>query len=593
MPNIGKKMLLVGGLGHTDLSGKVPRPGLLMLRKALRQAGHDAVIANYSTTLMHRMFPEQVVKELAHIYTRSIKPFVIEGKKLLPRLWKIPQLAGDMKRLQEISQELARIERGVFQEVGAQISRRVKDEEIDAVGFSLYLGSSSSGSIAMAEILRRENPNTPIFFGGPQTTHFSETIYRETQAPTALVLGEGELSIVRLAEILDALKAGRLNDLSRIPNLVYRAEDGSIIATPRQRISLQEWIEISAVPYQPGDFEGLMRYAFVETSRGCFYRCRFCPQPLLSGTQRYLKPAARVVDEMVENSRRFGITHFEFVGSSTPPGQAEEIADALMARGLQDEFKWVLFMRGKDERPAAIPLSRIMEKIKSAGGSAIFFGVESADNVTLQKMGKKGTIEDTENAMLAAKEAGIATIGSFIYPYPGMAAKEGKQIVAFAERVRPLSAPAQALGIFPGTHAAEHAEEIGCEFEYPEAADQKLYQSGQKPKPSMQSPEVQSQLFNLSVILSLPMHLWPRPFPYKIDGMSYKEYVRKTSKLSKQIAKLGILTGFSHSHFLISQVMGMSPEELSERMFYCSLTGDPEETSRLIDLFNSRIKPGH
>jgi radical SAM superfamily enzyme YgiQ (UPF0313 family) len=229
-----------------------------------------------------------------------------------------------------------------------------------------------------------------------------------------------------------------------------------------------------------------------------------------------------------------------------------------------------------------------MRKLKAAGASAIFFGVEAADNETLKRMGKGEKIEDIKAAMSASQAAGLATIGSFIYPYPGMPANEGNLIIDFLREAPPLSAPVQALGLFPGTHCSENAEQTGCEIVYPDERDQQLYQIGRKPKPSMHSPEVLSYLLRYPLILSLPMRLWP-PLPYKIDGKSYKEYVAEVNKLQKRIAKLGILLGFSHSHSLISQVLGLSPADLSERMFYCILTGDPQMTENLISLFNSKI----
>lgn len=576
-----KRILLVGGLGHTDLSGKVPRPGLLMLRKALRNAGHEGVIANYSTTLMPRMFPAPLVKEAAAIYERSIKPVVVEGRRphhLLRFLW-------DLRQLRKISRKLADAEKRTFGEVGQEIARRVKEEKFDAVGFSLFLGGSTEGAIAIANSLRSEISDLPLIFGGPQTTFFSRTIYQETNAPTALVLGEGELALVGIAEIIDSLKAGKLDDLSGVPNVVFKAQDGRIMATARKRLPLKEWVDLSRAPYEEADFAGLMRYAFIETSRGCHFLCNFCGQPLLSGRERYLKPAGDIVEEMVILNKKFGLTHFELVGSSTAPHQAGEIAEALAARGLEGKFNWVLFMRGRDERSSEIDINFLMKKIKQAGGSAVFFGVEAADDATLIKMAKKGGIEDTKAAMLAAKLAGMATIGSFIYPYPGMPANEAELIVQFLNEVRPLSAPVQALGLYPGTYCSEHAADIGVEITYPDRSDRALRFLGIKPKPTMQSPEVLRYLLRYPLILSLPMRLWP-PLPYKIDGKSFGRYVKETNDLQRAIGKLGILLGFSHSHYLISQVMQMSPGELFERMFYCSLTGDSEVTEGLIARFN-------
>lgn len=589
MPKVsGKRFLLITGLGHTDLSGKVPRPGLLMLRKALRAAGHDAAIANYSTSHMGQLFPQPQVDTLSRIYNRSVRPFVIEGQSPARNpLAFLRFLAQDMPALKRTTRALAEVEQKVFAGIAHDLVRQVKQENFDAVGFSLFLGSSTIGSITIADTLRKEIPDLPIIFGGPQTTHFAETIYRETQAPTALVLGEGEIAIREIANILDALKAGRLDDLSKIPNIVYRRSNGKIIATPRRRLSLEEWAKISAVPYEPGDFDGLLKYAFIETSRGCKYQCRFCPQPLLSGANRYLKPEAQIVDEMVDLNTRFGIAHFELVGSSTPQSQAEAIALELIRRGLKGKFKWVLFMRGKDEGSKTNIFEK-MKTIKSAGCSAAFFGVEAADNKTLRKMGKGGRVEEAERSMRAAKGAGIATIGSFIYPYPGMPENEADLIVKFLERTMPLSAPVQALGLLPGTYASNNAEAIGCQVIYPNRDDQRLFILGKKPKPTMKSPEILSYLLKYPLMLSLPMRFW-QPLPYKIDGQSFKQYIKAVNALQRRIGKLGILTGFSHSHHLIAEVLGMPPNEFSERLFYCGLTGDPTETGRLIEKFNNTI----
>lgn len=567
----GKKILLVSGLGHTDLSGKVPRPGLLVLRQALRLAGHDAEVMNFSTSHMDQFFPPDIAAKLANIYTRTVHPLVIEGKSPLRAFWKIPRFALDMRALKRTARELSEIEGRVFQGIADDIARKIKEENFDAIGFSLFMGSSTTGSISIANILREKRPDLPIIFGGPQTSLFAETIYRETQAPTALVIGEGESAITQIANILSSLRAGSTDALRNIPNVVFRAENGQIVATTRKRLSLEEWVNISAIPYEEGDFEGLLRYAFVETSRGCAYQCHFCPQPVLSGTRRYLKPGAAVVDEMEGLYARLGITHFEFVGSSTPPSQAEEIAKELLSRGLGDRFKWVLFMRGKDDG-GGTAFAEKMRTIKRTGGECLFFGVEAAENETLALMGKKSTVEETEVAMLAAKEAGIATIGSFIYPYPGMPENEADLIINFLRRTQPLSAPVQPLGLFPGTYAFTHAEEIGCRLLYPEQ-------------------EVLSYMLRYPLILSLPTRFWP-PFPYTIDGRAFGEYIRAVNALQKEIGRLGILTGFSHSHYLIAQVLGLTPAEFSERMFYCSLTGDPAETRRLIGGFNAVPKKG-
>ncbi|MFW6413732.1 MAG: B12-binding domain-containing radical SAM protein [Verrucomicrobiota bacterium] len=580
-----QKFFLVGGLGHTDLSGKVPKLGLLMLRQALKDAGHEAVVANYAMSLNEKIFPPSLSAELIQIYNRSVKPFVNDGEKAWQHPLKALRFGLDISRLRQVGSYLLEHEKTVFQELAEEIARQIETEGFDAVGFSLYLGSSTTGSIIIADILRQKFPRLPIFFGGPQTTHFYETIYRETQAPTALVIGEGETAIVELASRLDRIREGDLQCMLDIPNLCYQDESGKLVLTQRQRLTTEDWIDKSADVYQAADFHGLLRHAFIETSRGCSNMCRFCSQPLVSGTERYLKPASKIVDEMLQLYRELGINKFEFVGSSTPPSQAEQVADELISRGLEDAFSWVLFMRGRDESVRTESKVQYMNKMKRAGCSAIFFGVEAADNQTLEKMGKNETIEEIKESLIASRDAGIGTIGSFIYPYPGMPVNSDELIISFLEEVRPLSAPVQPLGLYPGTWCGENAEESGCEVIYPRREDWKAYLAGKKEKPSMDSPEVLRYLLKYPLILSLPMRFWP-PFPYKIDGQTYRQYQKKTSSLQKQIAKRGILLGFSHSHYLMAETLGMPPSDFSERMFYCSLTGDGEVMKELVEKCN-------
>ncbi|MFH1541502.1 MAG: radical SAM protein [bacterium] len=585
----GKKILLISGLGHTDLSGKVPRPGLLMLRNALRAAGHDATINNYATSLMPRMFPQAHVDKARIIFERTVKPLVVDGTK--PGFRDLPRIIWDMRGLKKLSLQSRVIEQEMFRELAHEIAEEIRSGEYDAVGFSLYLGSSTSGSMVIADLLKEQFPDLPILFGGPQTMHFAETIYKMTQAPTALVQGEGEQAIVGIMNMIDNLKAGRLSDLSKIPNLVFRQTDGRLEVTAKKRLSLDEWVAMSGIAYEEGDFEGLARYAFIETSRGCKFGCEYCPQPLLSGKIRYLKPAPNIVDEMVDLNTRFGMTHFELVGSSTSPQQAEELADELIRRGLQDQFSWVLFMRGKDGATTKTPLPELMRKIQSAGASAIFFGVEAADNATLKLMSKGETSEEIRDAMIAAREAGIATIGSFIYPYPGMPANEADLIIEFLRETKPLSAPSQPLGLFPGTRITANAKERGIEPVYPRWQDRALQALGLKPKATMQSPEILEYFLTYPLIMSLPMRLWPS-YPYKINGQSFPQYVKSGGNLQQRVAQeLGILLGFSHSHHLFSQVMGIEPRELYERLFYSNVTGDPAATENDIRQFNANVPP--
>ena len=102
-----------------------------------------------------------------------------------------------------------------------------------------------------------------------------------------MIAGEGELPFARL---LDALRG--LIPLDEVPGLCYRRGAGFVIREPFAHADMQP------SPYSPAYLEALGgRIAYLETSRGCPYRCAFC----LSGGEERLRtvPPERAYEEIL------------------------------------------------------------------------------------------------------------------------------------------------------------------------------------------------------------------------------------------------------------------------------------------------------
>ncbi len=96
-----------------------------------------------------------------------------------------------------------------------------------AVGFSLQFHQQLTDTLAEAEKLKRNRPNSFIFLGGMTASFFAEELLQNYPGIDAIICGEGENPSVQL---VNRLQSGS-KDLSGIPNLIWR-RNGQVITNP-------------------------------------------------------------------------------------------------------------------------------------------------------------------------------------------------------------------------------------------------------------------------------------------------------------------------------------------------------------------------
>ncbi|MBI4861654.1 MAG: B12-binding domain-containing radical SAM protein [Candidatus Riflebacteria bacterium] len=135
------------------------------------------------------------------------------------------------------------------------------------VGFSTYLWNGGQ----VKEVARRirERARTPplVVAGGPEVDHAPESYLREGHLDV-VALGEGEEILRRLVET--RLQGERRFD--DIPNLVYR-DGSSIVQTRRDHAFVEDLASHDFPLILDADPHWCFAY---ETSRGCYFRCRYC-----------------------------------------------------------------------------------------------------------------------------------------------------------------------------------------------------------------------------------------------------------------------------------------------------------------------------
>lgn len=144
----------------------------------------------------------------------------------------------------------------------------------DLIGFSTYVWNKNY-NYAIAQEVKRLNPNAILFFGGPEIPITKKDIFEKYPFMDFVIKSEGEIT---LKNFLIAMKNNI--DLSTIPGLLINNNGGVIDTGDAGRIDDLDQIPS---PYLTGVFDKIIAEttdvewnATLETNRGCPYACTFC-----------------------------------------------------------------------------------------------------------------------------------------------------------------------------------------------------------------------------------------------------------------------------------------------------------------------------
>lgn len=144
------------------------------------------------------------------------------------------------------------------------------------VGFSCYIWNIDYVRALLPEVRRRTG--AVIVLGGPEVSYNAAELLAEDRNIDYILSGEGELPYAMLC---DAAAEGRTPE--NIPGLCRRDDSGRIIVSPPYNPKEQP-----PSPYSKQYFEQLSgRIAYLETGRGCPYRCAYCLSSVCGAWRNY------------------------------------------------------------------------------------------------------------------------------------------------------------------------------------------------------------------------------------------------------------------------------------------------------------------
>ena len=164
----------------------------------------------------------------------------------------------------------------------------------------------------MATRIKNIAPQVPVIAGGmlikkvldagkglsSQTLNWLSGFHGKVDA--FVVEAQGEQTLVRLLHAL-----GEGIDPGKIPNLALFDDDGTIFFTPRERESIH--MDQTAIDWDRIPRRYLSKTLPVNSSRGCYYRCRFCTYHRLFPEVHYKSLKREKALEAIQGLNEYGV----------------------------------------------------------------------------------------------------------------------------------------------------------------------------------------------------------------------------------------------------------------------------------------------
>lgn len=301
-------------------------------------------------------------------------------------------------------------------------------------------------------------PKVFITVGGPYPIAVREQCLSDCHWLDAVVTGEGEETVVELLAHLSTEAS-----LTGISGLAFRDGGQIVVNKPRPLAT-----ELDALPFPARELLGETDHyipppatyrrkpvAVVMTSRGCNRKCIYCFQidkERRSGI-RY-RSIGNVIEE-IELCLSQGYREIKFIDETLAGDydRAMRLAREITERQL--DFTWFASARvDQVDGP-------LLKAFREAGCWAILLGAESGVQKSLNTIRKGISLEQTRQAVKAAKKAGLKVFTPFLFGIPGETFAEGMKTIEFACELDPDVANFHCLTPFPGTELYDNIEKYG------------------------------------------------------------------------------------------------------------------------------------
>jgi len=288
----------------------------------------------------------------------------------------------------------------------------------------VYVGISAmtvqiGHALDLARAVRSHKPDIPIVWGGAHPSLYPDSTCQDTLVDYVL-RNEADFSAVKLA---DALREHE--SVESVPGITYQSDD-TIHSGPIG--TLPDITALESPAYHLLDTDMYLERTLADgrrvlgvdilTSRGCPYRCAFCPNEILLGRRWRKRPVDQVLDELdllLSDSR---INHVWFMDDLFIGDRDRVVRIVEYLHRKYPAVLWEANVRADMFREGLVDES-FLKFLKKTGCSSLRMGAESGNDEILRLLKKDITVEQTIHAVAACNDAGIVPVCFFMMGIPG------------------------------------------------------------------------------------------------------------------------------------------------------------------------------
>ncbi len=417
---------------------------------------------------------------------------------------------------------------GLYESGLEKEARGILDKDYDVIFMNLWHGTGFKFSIDLVNFIKKANPQIKIYGVGQKVDWFKENILKlSNNNLDGLVTGLG----------YNAIEGIVLNrDIKNVPNLILH-DNGEIKENEKIPINVDDY---PVALYDTDIYKNIEYkipiYSLTLSNQACPNSCVFCIRPENYGRINKARKIENVINELEQLRFNHNISHFRIEDSTPPKNSLSELSKAILNSRLKGKIKLCGFSRVDSNAQETFDL------LKEAGFVALFFGIETLDDENLVKLKKGITYQQIKDVVKKAYQAGIYTIGSFIFPIPGETKQSMENTLTRISELSPYLSSLLALpaGVYPNTEWGRNPAKYGIKLDDNYVEKTVIY----------------------PIKYLIPFKYWaPFPFKYKImdreiKEVNFKYIVEVYQDFMNKIATEFRIPAIPDHYFLLADLLG-------------------------------------
>lgn len=318
--------------------------------------------------------------------------------------------------------------------IDQEISEKLEEFNPDIIGITCNFTIYSEDALNTAKIAKEKHPNATVILGGAHASMISPHKLLENKYIDIIVRGEGEITLLEIAQRCAAKKP-----FDDVKGALIKKGDRIIINSPRELIG-----DVDSIPLPARELLDMEYYlnnsdifghakrkpiAILMTSRGCPYNCIFCSvKSLWERTWRSFS-ATRALREIKILVYEYGVKEIFIYDDNFIIDKKRVIQICNLI--IENKLNITLAV------PSGLSVDLIdhelLKILKRAGLYRVVLPIETGYAKTMHFIGKPINLEEVKEKIEMCHKLGLWTSGNFLIGFPYETKEDIYKTIKFAE----------------------------------------------------------------------------------------------------------------------------------------------------------------